>query len=81
MYFLTRGKVEVVSDDSNELLVTLAEGSYFGELAILKDTPRAASVRTVGDCEVFELKRAGVIDLSSKHPEFRKMLNEAMASY
>lgn len=81
MYFLTRGKVDVVADPSEELLATLAEGSYFGELAILKDSPRAASVRAVDSCEVFELKRDGVIELSSKYPDFRKLLNEAMANY
>ena len=81
MYFLTRGKVDVVSEPSENLLVTLAEGSYFGELAILKDSPRAASVRSVDSCEAFELKRDGVIDLSSKYPEFRKLLNEAMENY
>ncbi len=45
IYFLTRGQVEVLRGDPPERLTVLRPGSFFGELAILRDTPRAAALQ------------------------------------
>ena len=81
MYFLTRGKVDVLVACQDERLATLSEGAYFGELAILKESPRNASIRTVTDCEVFELKRASVLELAETYPEFSQHIREALEHY
>lgn len=81
MYFLTRGQVEVTCKNSPTPLNTLSEGDYFGELAILKDAPRLASVRALVDCEVYELKRASVLHLMKAHPRFAEHVRQAMDSY
>jgi CRP-like cAMP-binding protein len=44
MYFLTKGRVAVLRSDPPEQLTVLPPGSFFGELAILKDAPRAAAL-------------------------------------
>ena len=38
-------------------LVTLQEGSWFGEIALLKDIVRTASVRSVTVCWLFQLDK------------------------
>ncbi|MDA7644480.1 cyclic nucleotide-binding domain-containing protein, partial [Verrucomicrobiales bacterium] len=81
MYFLTRGKVEVVREDTGKVIDTLNEGAYFGELAVLRASARAASIRALGDCEVLELKRAGVRELAQKYPLFDHHINEACKHY
>ena len=34
-----------------------SEGSYFGELALIRDEPRAASVKAITDCKFLSLDR------------------------
>lgn len=80
MYFLTGGQVEVVSQTGDALAV-LDQGTHFGEVAILKDVPRTATVRAADDCEVYVLKRASVLELTEAHPKFAQQLEAAIANY
>ena len=50
-YFIRRGRVEVIDGASNEVVASLGPGDYFGEMALLGDRPRNATVRTLSDCE------------------------------
>jgi long-chain acyl-CoA synthetase len=80
MYFLTRGRVEVAQPGPGAPAV-LAEGACFGELAILLDVPRTATVRAVTDVEVYELGRAAVLGLAASYPEFARHLEGARRGY
>lgn len=46
-----------VEDNITEEVYNYTEGSYFGELALIKDEPRAASVKTISDCKFLSLDR------------------------
>ncbi|MBP85250.1 MAG: hypothetical protein CMJ64_00810 [Planctomycetaceae bacterium] len=81
MYFLTRGQVEVVLEESGRQLAVLAESAYFGEIAVLKEVPRTASVRAIDHCQVYELKRDSVNQLMQAHPDFAQHVLEALDSY
>jgi len=81
MYFLTRGQVEVVRGTPAQRLTVLAPGSFFGELAILKDAPRAATVRALTDVEVYALRRDGVVELARQHADFDGYLQAAARRY
>lgn len=81
MYFLTRGQVEVLRGALPQPLAVLREGAFFGELAILRDVPRAASVRALSQVEVYALSRAGVLQLAQAHPEFNHYLQAAALRY
>eukprot|EP00756_Hemistasia_phaeocysticola_P066492 Hpha_TRINITY_DN9263_c0_g2::TRINITY_DN9263_c0_g2_i1::g.28845::m.28845 len=72
MFFLAHGLVEIVrlGEDGEEIrLASLRDGSWFGEIALLKDTKRTATVRTLTQCDVFVLRRAEFLQLVSDHPE------------
>ena len=60
MYIIKSGKLEVVNDEG-ELLVTLLEGSSFGEISLLNvgsgGNKRTANVRSVGFSELFSLSK------------------------
>jgi len=45
MYFISKGTVEVVSEDGRNVFATLHEGNFFGEIALLLKQPRTASIR------------------------------------
>jgi long-chain acyl-CoA synthetase len=81
MYFLTKGQVEVLRGDPARRLSILREGSFFGELAILEDAPRAATIRALGDVEVYALRRDGVVALAHAHPDFSRYLQAAAQRY
>jgi putative peptide zinc metalloprotease protein len=51
------GRFEVVVD--GQRVGTCEPGGYFGELALLSDAPRAATVRSVTPARVFRLDRTG----------------------
>ncbi len=48
-YFIQQGEVEVVreADGSEKVLANLSAGQYFGEMALLSNEPRNATIRTV----------------------------------
>ena len=54
------GKVEVIKNDADgdeQCLATLGPGSVLGEMGLVRDAPATATVRTVRDATVFELRR------------------------
>jgi len=81
MYFLTKGQVEVLKGEPPQRVTVLREGSFFGELALLRDTPRATTVRALGPVEVYALRRDAVRGLAQTHPEFGQYLDVAARSY
>ena len=54
MYFVKRGMAEVLNREGKGIY-TFKEGEYFGEIALLSDTPRSADVRAVTDMVMLSL--------------------------
>ena len=81
LYLIGRGQVEVVSSDAERerRLTLLNEGEYFGEMALLLDQPRAATVRTTMPSELLGLTRSDFVDLLEREPEIRQRLAENLA--
>jgi MFS family permease len=60
LYIVKDGEAEVVArgDDGQEKeLAKLSKNDYFGEIALLKDVPRTATVRAKGALELYSLER------------------------
>ncbi len=59
-FVITSGKVEVVrgaDGDKPEVLNTLGQGDFFGEMALFEGFPRSATVRCLEDTECLALTR------------------------
>jgi CRP-like cAMP-binding protein len=58
-FIIVDGEVEVVreSDGKTRSLGRLGRGQFFGEIAILRDTPRVATVRAVKPTTLFAMER------------------------
>ncbi|OQR96174.1 cyclic nucleotide-binding protein [Achlya hypogyna] len=72
MYFLVRGTVEVVihANSPKEVLCkVLSEGSYFGELAMLLNSKRSASIRCKTFGILYVLSRNGMDHIHSHYPD------------
>lgn len=68
MYFISRGRVEVVGADGS-VLATLGHGDFFGEMALVFDQPRSATVRAVEYCDLYRLDRRMFEQVLEVHPE------------
>ena len=79
IYFISHGKVEIVTDDGGEVHGSLEAGDYFGDLSLLLGEKRTASVRSETYCEVFVLTEKEFNRIRQEYPEFREVLKKSSA--
>lgn len=72
MYFVQRGVVEVITADGN-VVTHLAEGAHFGEICLLTEERRVASVKAGTMCDLFSLSKQNFRELLEEFPEMRPM--------
>jgi CRP-like cAMP-binding protein len=70
-YILRRGRVEVyvTRAGTDRRLAVLHEGAVFGELALITDQVRTASVRALDDAQLLAIDQDGFLELWRHHPE------------
>ncbi len=75
LYVVIRGGLQVVKEGPPRVVVgELHEGEFFGEISIVTDLPRQASVYAKSDCVLLEISRDMVIELIQDHPEVVSVL-------
>lgn len=77
MWFLKKGVVELFSrkpDGSDVLLGILAEGSHFGEISLLTQSPRTASIRASTHIDMYTITKEALDDVLTYYPDARVML-------
>lgn len=75
-YVLADGAAEVRHGDT--VVRTLGPGDHFGEVAMIEDGRRSASVVTVRQCVVWSMFGTTFRVLEAEHPEIAKTLQEAI---
>lgn len=81
IYIMLSGKADVVmADDAGKekILATLGPGEYFGEMAILGQTTRRATVRCVEALDVLCLRKQEFGALASTLPDFKASFQKKM---
>jgi glucose-6-phosphate 1-dehydrogenase len=73
MYLISRGRVEIL-DGKNQVISTLGESGFFGEIGLLLAQPRTASVRAASDCDLFVLEKADFAKLLREQPQFAETI-------
>jgi MFS family permease len=77
LYIVKDGEAEVVArgDDGQEKeLATLSKNDYFGEIALLKDVPRTATVRAKGALELYSLDREDFQNLLERSEKLKSAM-------
>jgi glucose-6-phosphate 1-dehydrogenase len=81
MYLLCRGEVEVLDGDS-KVRANLREGDCFGEIALLLDEPRTATIRAKSLCDLFVLDKTDFLRILRDQPQFAQAIRQvAMERY
>ena len=77
-YLMVRGSAQVLLTHRGEerYLDTLQDGDYFGEMALLADIPRTATVRAATSCLLLALRRYDFQDLLNSVPDVRVAINQ-----
>ena len=68
MYFIISGQLEV--ELSTEAII-LEAGQFFGEMGIINDSPRTATIVSITECKLLELKAEDVRHMMASHPELK----------
>ncbi len=78
LYIIVKGKVEVIEDkDGKEkVIATLDKGEFFGEMALLNQKKRNATVRCCEDSELIAIRRTDFKILTSNFKDLREQFQK-----
>jgi CRP-like cAMP-binding protein len=75
LFVLVEGEVAVYREGTPRVELTrLAEGAFFGEIALVTKTPRTATVEAVRECVALEVSRDVFNELIRNHPDMVKVI-------
>jgi ATP-binding cassette, subfamily B, bacterial len=81
-YVIARGRLEVCRDGVGEppkRVAVLSDGDHFGEMALLSNAPRNATVRTLTPATLLALPRGQFLNLVGRSPGVRARLEATFA--
>ncbi len=70
MYFIRRGSVKAFSEKTGITYRIMGQGTFFGEIALLYEKRRTASVQTLTYCELFVLNKDDFKKVLDHYPDF-----------
>ncbi|MGH7321778.1 MAG: cyclic nucleotide-gated ion channel [Candidatus Rokuibacteriota bacterium] len=76
MFFIMEGEVEV---DLHPVPRRMGRGAYFGEIALLTDTVRTATVTAITECQLLVLDVADFRRLLDAHPDLKASISQVAA--
>lgn len=79
MFILVEGNVRVVHTPENgppHTLAELGDGSFFGEMGLISDAPRMASVIATRDCTLLEVTREMLTQLTARFPSLEQVVQQ-----
>jgi CRP-like cAMP-binding protein len=69
MYIIARGTVLITYEPGNRVLSELQAGDFFGEIALLNETPRSATARAKTPCTLYGFFRPDLLELLERDPD------------
>ncbi|KAJ9461178.1 Cyclic nucleotide-gated cation channel subunit A [Diplonema papillatum] len=76
MYFITHGSCGITTD-TGEITFTLRAGNFFGEIALLHDVKRTATILALEFCNVLTLDKSDFEEVTGVFPEALNSIKEA----
>lgn len=78
VFLVVSGDLIVTKGTPPRPIARLSEGAFFGEMALLDDAPRSASVVAVTDAELLVLPRELVLEICEQYPPVLSMLMQSL---
>lgn len=81
LFFIVQGRVQVIriSGSSSKVIDELGTGDTFGEMALISDQPRSATIRAIDDVEVYTLQKADFEYFLKQSPQMQEASRNLMA--
>lgn len=82
MFLIKTGQINVIDYDKDNratVIATLNPGDFFGELALLDDSPRSASAMAVEPTEIYAISRTDLEHLLTTSPQIGLRVYRALA--
>ncbi len=80
MYFVLKGNLSVLAENNEDILATMSDGDFFGEIALFNNIRRTASVRAETYCDIYKLDKSGFDKVLQRFPHFAKKIEEKAKS-
>ncbi len=68
MYIIEEGTVKIVFEPTNRVLAELGPGEFFGELALLDESPRSAAAIAKTYCKVWGMFQSDLFSIIERNP-------------
>lgn len=84
LYIISKGKVKITHstpDGQEAMLAIFGSGDFFGELALLDDSPRSATIEALQTTETLTLHREDFIRFISDNPNFALHVLHTLAQH
>lgn len=84
LYIISRGKIKIsytTPDGQEVVLAILGPGDFFGELALLDDSPRSATAESLEPTETWTLHREDFIHYITENPAFALHVLQTLAQH
>ena len=84
LYIIGKGKVKITHstpDGQEAMLAIFGSGDFFGELALLDDSPRSATVEALEPTDTMTLHREDFIRFISNNPDFALHVLKTLAQH
>jgi hypothetical protein len=76
IYFISRGRTVITSNNGKNSHGTFEDGDYFGDLSLILNEKRTASVKALTYCEIFILTNSDFDRIKDEYPEFKNVLKK-----
>jgi CRP/FNR family cyclic AMP-dependent transcriptional regulator len=79
VFCVLTGSVEIETSDSSVVLNRLGPGEMFGEIGVIEDCPRTATVRAAELCALLAIEQSDFLELLVSHPGISVRLVSSLA--
>lgn len=82
VYVIKSGMVEVLkgTGHADQVVACLQSGDHFGEIALIQNAPRTATIRTASAVQVYKMNPSSFVALYTHLPGFRGHFQQVMES-
>ncbi len=79
MYIIEEGRINITIGTEKKLLAVLSNGEFFGEIALLSETPRTATATAKSNCTIFGFFQSDLFGLLETNPRMGNKILHRLA--